>query len=290
MNQKARATAIGAFVVGASALAVIGIGVFGSGSLFAETTTWVAYFDESVSGLGVGAPVSFRGVKIGEVKRITVEVDANTLSTSIPVILEVRPERLRVAGVDHPTRGLGQELIEKGLRAQLQTQSLVTGQLGIQLDLRPDRPAVYVDSDLGYPQIPTIPSTLYELQETFQNLSIEQLIADARRALQGFSELVNSDELQATVEGMNQAVAELRSLVRNIDGRVGPLASNIDRTLDEARDSLSIAAEGSPVRYEMSQVLKELASAARSVRVLVQYLERNPDALLRGKRGSGDSP
>jgi paraquat-inducible protein B len=289
--------------------------IFGGGRFFTETVTYVAYFPETVSGLNDGAPVNFRGVKVGSVRRIEVQLDAQDLSVKIPVYLQLERRRIREIGGTIPEVDFIPELIERGLRAQLQLQSIVTGQLSVQLDILPDRPARYVDPDGEFPEMPTIPSSMQEFTETMESISIEEMVNDARQVLAGLKKLVNSPELAGLLAGVNEfvnsgellgivthadeAIDDVQALVSNIDGRVGSLSTNaeltlaevnetlegVQKTLDAARQSLSIAAEGSPMRYEFEKMLGELTAAARSIRLLAEYLERNPDALVRGKPG-----
>jgi paraquat-inducible protein B len=315
VSVKANPTLIGAFLLGAIALVVAGLMVFGGGRFFTVTETYVAYFPESVSGLSDGAPVNFRGVKVGVVRRIQVQLDAKDLSVRIPAYLELQRRRIREIGGTIPEGNLIPELIARGLRAQLQLQSIVTGQLSVQLDILPDRPARYVDPTGEFPEMPTIPSTMQELSETMESLSIDELVDDARQVITGLKALVNSPELAGILTGVNQlvnsgelrgavshadeAISDVQTLVSNIDGRVGDLSKNADltlaevnktlhdaqQTLDAVRQSLSIASDGSPIRYELDQMLRELTAAARSVRLLAESLERNPEALLHGKPG-----
>ncbi len=315
MSERANPTLIGAFLLGAIALVVTGLMVFGGGQFFTETVAYVAYFPETVSGLSDGAPVNFRGVKVGTVRRIEVQLDAQDLSVKIPVYLRLEHRRIREIGGTIPEVNFIPELIERGLRAQLQLQSIVTGQLSVQLDILPHRPARYVDPVGEFPEMPTIPSSMQEFTETMESLSIQDLVNDARQVLAGLKTLVNSPELAELLAGVNEfvnsgellgivthtneAIDDVQALVSNIDGRVGDLSTSaeltfaevnetldgVQKTLDAARKSLSIAAEGSPMRYEFEKMLDELTAAARSIRLLAEYLERNPDALVRGKPG-----
>ncbi len=315
MSVKANPTLIGAFLLGAIALIVAGLMIFGGGRYFTETVTYVAYFPETVSGLSDGAPVNFRGVKVGVVRRIEVQLNAEDLSVRIPAYLQLQRKRIREIGGTIPEGDLIHELIERGLRAQLQLQSIVTGQLSVQLDILPDRPARYVDPTGEFPEMPTIPSTMQEFTETMASLSIQDLVNDARQVLVGLKNLVNSPDLAEILTGVNQlvnskellgvvshadeAIDGVQTLVSNLDEQVGSLSRDakhtlakvnetldeVQKTLDAARQSLSIAAEGSPIRYELEQMLGELTAAARSIRLLAEFLERNPDALLRGKPG-----
>jgi paraquat-inducible protein B len=315
VSERANPTLIGAFLLGAIALVVTGLMVFGGGRFFTEKVNYVAYFPETVSGLNDGAPVNFRGVKVGTVHRIEVQFDAQDLSVRIPVYLQLERRRIREIGGTIPEINFIPELIERGLRAQLQLQSIVTGQLSVQLDILPNRPARYVDPVGEFPEMPTIPSSMQQFTETMESLSIEELVNDARQVLAGLKTLVNSPELAELLTGVNEfvnsgellglvthtneAIDDVQALVSNIDGRVGSLSTSVEltlteasetleevqKTLDAARQALSIAAEGSPMRYEFEKMLGELTAAARSIRLLAEYLERNPDALVRGKPG-----
>jgi paraquat-inducible protein B len=315
VSQKVNPTLIGAFVLGSVGLVVVGLLVFGGGRFFTERVSYVAYFAESVSGLSDGAPVNFRGVKVGSVSHIEVQLDARDLSVRIPVYIQLESRRIQEVGGTMPEGGVLPDLIERGLRAQLQLQSLVTGQLYVQLDLHPDRPARFVQPDGPDLEMPTIPSSMAEITETIESLSIQELVASAQQMLGGINALVRSPDVAEILSGINQlvnspeilqlvtdadlAVGELRTFIRNTDGTVDELGENFEKTLTEAsktlkgaqealivaRETLSIGADESPMRYELQQVLGELAKAARSVRILAEYLERNPDALLRGKPG-----
>src|SRR5262245_30436492 len=140
MGRKANPIIIGAFVVGAIALAVFGIVVFGSGRLFKETTPFVMYFTGSVDGLSVGSPVKFKGVEIGGVTSIQLDLGEEA---RIPVWIEIDNKKIVARGAEWPSdRAALRAAIERGLRAQLNSQSIVTGLLFVQLDYHPETPAV----------------------------------------------------------------------------------------------------------------------------------------------------
>jgi len=274
MGKKANPAVIGGFVVGAVALAVAGVLIFGSGEFLKEQMSWVSYFPGAVDGLQVGAPVNFKGVKVGQVTDIKVTLDARDDVVRIPVSWDLEPDRIALMGMSEAQRAeirskgdrpLAQVLIKRGLRAQLQSQSFVTGQKMIALDFFPDTPIDLSGRDGDVPEFPTTPSSTEKLTKTIENLPIDELFTDARNALQGIDRLV-----------------------RSIDSKVLPPAH---ATLEKAQGTLSsiddMTAPGSPVRSELVNALKEFAAAARSMRVLADYLERHPEALLQGKGGSG---
>jgi len=271
MSKRANPAMTGAFVLGAVGLVIAGILIFGSGELLKTKYTYVMYFQGSVSGLAVGAPVEFRGVKVGSVQEAFATVDPKDLEIRIPVVVEFVQGSLHRLGAEAQDSSANiARLVELGMRAQLQVQSLLTGQQMIALDIHEDveSATVAIDADTGHPEIPTIPTTIQEFAETarqvlhtLEKVPFDEIFADAQSTLSGIEQLVNSPEVK-------------RALV------------NTNRLLIEARDAVSIGAEGSPIRYELQQTLRELAEAARSLRDFADYLERHPEALVRGKGGS----
>ncbi|MBW2011757.1 MAG: MCE family protein [Deltaproteobacteria bacterium] len=182
MSTQANKKAIGLFVIAALALVVGIIVIFGSGKFFKARNKFVAYFEGSVKGLRVGAPVVFRGVEIGEVTRINIYVIHEDQSFLIPVIFEINSDRFHAIGPDikHREKYLA-NLIEKGLRAQLQMQSLVTGQLMINIDFYPDKPLSLVgDKGLTLPEdvmeIPTIQTPLQRIGKTLEEIPLSEIL------------------------------------------------------------------------------------------------------------------
>src|SRR5262245_28725421 len=224
MGRRANPTLIGAFIVGAAALIVIGLLVFGRGRFFTETRQYVLYFDGSVKGLNVGAPVDFQGVRIGSVTRITVQYLAQEQEFRTPVYIETEPKNLREAGVEltgEKRKEFIQSLIERGLRAQLASQSFVTGQLFVQLGFYPDTPIRLVGGDPDVPEMPTIPTTLQQAQaaaqdilEKIKDLPLDQLFAQFMEIVQGTSRLVNSPEVLALLRTSNDTMTDVRRLVQ----------------------------------------------------------------------------
>lgn len=212
MSRQASPTLIGAFVVGAIALMVIGLLVFGGGRFFAPRVTWVTYFPGSVQGLRVGAPVNFRGVQIGQVTRIHVLYDEQDGSMVIPVVMEVLPEQVTLidpAGRQRSEITELDDLIGRGLHAQLQTDSLVTGLLSINLDLYPNLPTqqVAVDSPAlrDYPVVPALPSRLEAVEQSFA--TIMQEIPSLLRDVRGLLEEVTAGQTASNIDRILQDVA-----------------------------------------------------------------------------------
>lgn len=325
MSSKANKAVIGAFILGAICLVVAGVVVFGAGKFFSPTKRYVMYFDGSVKGLSIGAPVVFRGVKIGSVVDIILQGDLRNMTFRVPVIADIDQSRFRLAHELSGSINYHQALVDKGLRAQLQSQSLVTGQLMIDIDFHPDKPARFVPDTTGYPQIPTIPSTAEELAQKLGELPLKQLLERTNAVVGGLERLVNSPDLQRAPRELNLAVADTRTLLKTIDREVGRLSTdarqvmgaatgtinhadrvlsfeegppaetvqNINRTMAEVRkslrtfndtlDSVRHTASDERTTYQLRHALEELAAASRSLGSLVDYLDRHPEALLRGK-------
>lgn len=324
MSKRGNPKLIGAFVVGATALVIAGILIFGSGRWFSERPIFVMFFEGSVKGLNVGAPVVFRGVKIGSVKEVSLFFSSADLVVRIPVLVEFEPERVKIINGDETGKGTYlREMIAKGMKAQLQVQSLLTGQLMIDLDFHPDKPIRLVrdQSDLAYPEIPTVPSAIEQLGETLQKIDLEKMAKDLSATLDGINELVKSPELMATIKNLNLTVQDLQSLARKINDQVDPLAQEMGGTLQEARTMFNhinttippLAAdigqtakaaseavvnleaalqrstgEDSAFFYRLNRALEDISSMARSIQVWSDYVERHPEALLQGKGGSAE--
>jgi paraquat-inducible protein B len=265
-------------------------------SIFERTYTekrhFILHFNESIRGLTVGAPVEFRGIRIGQVVDIKAEYDLVALSPRITVLIETEPQRWEMSGEENmdPAQNL-QKLVDKGLRAQLKTGSLLTGQLFVDVDFHPDAPEARVKLDGKFPEVPTIPAPLQiittrvnELLNKLETVPIEQIGKDLGDTLQNVKRLSESEQLLAAVRALNQTLQRTRRMMENLDANVTPAISS---TLEQAQKTL-ISVEGtlgqdSPLQYEMRQAIMELGEAARSVRILVDYLERHPNALLYGK-------
>jgi paraquat-inducible protein B len=317
MSKRANPAVVGAFVVGAVALAVVGVAVFGSGRLFRKTHAFVLYFDSDVNGLKIGAPVKLKGVEVGSVTKILLNLSAMGIierraeKVWIPVIIELDEERVREKGgrgnLDDPA--LLKAAIDAGLRAQLAMESFVTGLLYVKLDLFPDTtPRLINDPKVHYPEIPTVPTPLEEVQmkasrflARLDKIDFEGLGQSITNVAKGLDQLVNSPDLHNAVESVGKAIQTVdetaqsfRKLADNLDASLAPLRQRLNGTADEATITLRQARktlEGlstdlqsdSPVVYQLRVSLEEVAAAARALRTLADYLERNPGSLVRGR-------
>ena len=238
MSKQASPAVIGGFVLGAVGLLVAALLLFGSGRLFTEREIFVAFFRGSVTGLNVGAPVRFRGVRVGSVRDIVAEFDSRKLKVRIPVYIEILPEQFRE--VDPTAPDVDEErLIEAGFRAQLQLESLVTGQLYVALDFFPDTRVTLVGAEPNYPEIPTLRSTTEKIADTLRKIPLDKVAEKALHVLEGIDKFVNAPELLETVRSANTALIDIRALARDLDAEIEPLAARVSQTGDLANALLT---------------------------------------------------
>lgn len=214
MSKKANKTLIGAFVVGAVVLLIVGILAFGSGLFFNRANTYVLFFDGSIKGLSTGAPVIFRGVKIGTVTDINLVYDQLTRTLVIPVIIEIEPARVKGA----PKR-MGysdyEALIEQGLRARLEIQSFITGQLMISFDLYPDRPAKLRGIMKQFPELPTLPISP-DIFAIMDELPLKEISENLDQTVEGINKIVNSGDLQESFYQLKNTLQEVTQTARSL--------------------------------------------------------------------------
>lgn len=329
MSRRANPAWIGGFVLGALALMLAAVVTFGSGRFLTPTASFIVFFEGTVNGLQIGAPVSFRGVRIGEVTDIAALVvgDGADLQIEVEIELDGDPIRSTEGAIESTPESIRQSVAymvkERNLRAKLRTASMVTGQLYVGLDFYPDTPGRLLGLDDRLPEIPTVPSSMSKLRSTFNEVmeqlreaSIAEILEDVRATVAAIEQLVSSSALQEAIEGANRllnnpdvaptieelrdTVAAARSVVDRIDRETVPLFEGIGDTVDSARGALAQIREtgeaveqltaGTPeLQHRINRALDEITEAARALRVLAEYIERDPNALLLGKP-AGENP
>jgi paraquat-inducible protein B len=261
MSHRANPTLIGAFVVGAIALAVAGALILGGRQWFARPQPYVMFFDGSVAGLAVGSPVQYRGVPLGSVTAIRAVAGATQIAVFIGLdvsqqkFLEARTGLLETLDVPTAVRNA----VARGLRAQLRSQSLVTGQLYVAFDYFPDIPARLTGLDPDVPEIPTVPTTVQQafaqierLVARLEGLPVEQLFTSSVGAVDAVRGLAESPQLRQALTNLDAAVRDTRSLVIKLEAQVGPVAGSAQKTLDEARVAVA------DLRGAMVKTVREL--------------------------------
>lgn len=316
MAKQVNRAMIGGFVLIAVGIMAASVLIFGSGDLFKKSLEYVLYFQESVKGLNVGSPVLYRGFPVGEVKRVVIHADVTEYKDNVLVYVEIFPESVVVVTENMELSNWKDrlsDLIDRGLRAQLVPQSLITGKLVIELNVYADATAAVLKNlDPEYDEIPTIPSTLSKLEAALANLDLEKISKKLVSILTSADRILKNPDIDASIHEFKGALVDTRKLVRNVDSKVDPLTDNLNSTLTDARklanhvdgkvDPLAqalmealesadsalksvddLVGKRSPTRAELDYALKEIAGAARSLRILADYLEQHPEALLKGK-------
>jgi paraquat-inducible protein B len=296
----------------------------------------VLYFDNSVNGLRIGAPVKIKGVEIGSVKDIRFQLEKSK-ELKIPVIIEIDLEKFTSRGATAAAQtavdreALNKAIVDRGLRGQLEMESLVTGLLFIALDFFPGTPINLVqrtDRDYKYPEIPTLPTTLEQAKDAvtrimnrLEEVDFKGLIASLDETVNGIKRTVNSQELEATIRSLqktvpkiDEAVLSVRDLAVTLNDNSKSLAANLEQTSIDARASMKQADKAleqatetlksaeaavaniqtlsdpdAPIIYELGKSLREVSAAARSLRSLANYLDRNPNAVIFGRPGSKEN-
>lgn len=238
---------------------------------------FVMNFSESVRGLTRGAPVEFRGIRIGQVEDLKLEFHTDRLTGEIPVLIAIEPERLTVVGKDSSNiETIMEKLVERGLRGQLKMGSLLTGSLFVDLDFYPKDPAKSMQARGRYKEIPTIPTTmgamvanLNKFLDRVQNFPLEDLVADLRSA----------------IPALKGTLVQTQELAARLDKETVP---QVQATLDQARLTLvsleKALKSDSPVQEDLRRSMEEFSKAARALRDLADTLERNPESIVWGKK------
>lgn len=260
---------------------------------YARKERYLLIFEGAARGLASGAPVRLKGIDIGRVLDIQLQLDAETLAFRIPVLIEVEPERVTLRGsVSAAERQqLVGRLVKNGLRAQLKLDSVVSGALYVDLDVEANAPPGELSQYGEYTVIPTRAGSLEAMTTQLANvlakldaLPIEQIGRDLSQAAAGVNALTNAPELQSALDEFATTLAQVRATTTQFNQTLTPELGNMLRestaTLERARTLLS---DRSPLYVETQRTLQEVGQAARSLRQLADYLERHPEALLQGK-------
>jgi len=302
MSEKSNRFVIGVFVLGALSIMISGIALLGSGLLFRETKHYVTYFDGSVRGLTEGAPVLFRGVHVGEVTHVVLQVDHLHEQVRIPVMYQIYPGSLMEVGQRPMGEGaVVKRMIEQGLRARLEIQSIVTGALALSLIFYPGSELKYGREEAETGEIPSIPSALDIISDALGDVPLRDVVAEVRAMVAQTTAFFKNDDLRALPKELSITMAEFRKTAENLSevlhstkGEIGPLSIELRETLTAAKNAIerfeqvagkldAVLSDDSPDRIQLDNLIRDVRVAAQQVKQLSEYLERNPDALLKGK-------
>jgi paraquat-inducible protein B len=301
--KRPNATLIGAFVLGAFALVVAGVLFFGGGALREKRITIVSFFDASVAGLRVGAPVTFRGVPVGEVKSMGVRVNSRTGHSIIQVNMELVPQMLTVYGTRMPSdEALVPALVKDGLTAKLVTQSFVTGMLSVELAFRPGAQVLRL-GDARLPEVPTVPGDLEELTKQLQAVDIvgalhslqrtldtaQPALAEMPRVLSSFERTLDTTrgEVRASSASLQQTLAAIRTLATDLDQESSTTLAALRVTLGKADATLdgahALVDPRGKTAIQVRRAVDDLAATSARLRNLAERVDRDPSVLIRGR-------
>jgi paraquat-inducible protein B len=322
MSEKANPFKVGVFVVAGIALVIVAVLVLGGRNLFTRQVTFVLYFADSVNGLVVGSPVKFKGAPIGTVTRIQLALRESAGPQVIPVHIRLEEGLiLSAAGqpVDIRQRPFVEAQIRQGLRASLELESFITGRLFVQFDYYTNAPPpVLEQNEGGFMELPTISTGLNEFLNSLERVDlaglprrlntvldeVERLLQDAQveaisqrldHTLEAVEKLVESPEWKEAAQSVTRTSIETRRLVADLRAEVRPVASGLTNATDKATETLvelrrtleelrGVAGADSPLVGELNDTLTGFSDAARSIRLLAEYFNRNPHALLGGRK------
>jgi paraquat-inducible protein B len=330
MKTKSGPAIVGAFVIGAFVLGIIALLSFGGMSFFSKPERFIVNFDESIHGLDLGSPVKLRGVRIGRVVELNVRYVTGKSGSVVAVVCELNRDIItdaRGQKLDVTSRAELQKLVDQGLRARLEIQALATGMLFVGLDFVDplEFPPPTLEVQPRYVVVPAMPSAISEFQANlteilndvqkmdFAGMSAEfkGLLADTRKQLNGMDlkgtveqwkkagaqieAVVASPEIKDTFVNLNAAIADLRTVLANVNEHVDPVGKELAGTLAEAQTSLEafnatanaahrFIASQSGLGDEATRTLQQLSSAAEAVQRLADFIERNPQALITGRK------
>jgi paraquat-inducible protein B len=267
-------TLVGAFVLGAFLLVIAAILLLGGENIFAQKRRFVVYFGDAIKGLTVGSPVTFKGVVVGRVANLKVRYIKETGRTEIPVLIDLDPNKVVTPNDDDEAARLLHQMIDQGLRAQMNPESLITNQQVIQLDFFPGTPVRLVESKLPYPQIPSLPSSFDQLQASIGMAaqSLPDLAASATLALNQISNLLTPAN--------QQKVSHILDNVDLVTSNLAAHGADLGKTLvslQQASEELNHLLKGlnqtlADNRQPIDEVVVKLNKTADSVKTLTDTL------------------
>ena len=281
---------------------------------FQDHIDFLIYVTGSVRGLAAGSPVELFGIQIGSVTSVRLDLDPNGTQSRVAVHFEVQPERIfgRGATPEGSPVEVARRLVQHGLRVQLRTANFLTGQLLVALDFFPDQQSDQKPPDVteqeGAIVLPTLPgglegitTSLGSILQKVQAVPLDEIMHHLNDALAGLDGLTNGPETKSGLRALSGTLAALQELLRQANAGAGPalarlpqIAQGLETTVDRANRLLSSTEAGyggsSQVRRDLERLMDQFSDAARSVRLLADYLDQHPEALLRGRSGTAGAP
>jgi paraquat-inducible protein B len=285
MSAKANQIKIGAFVLGGIALLVVAVAVLGSGRFFRRTYPFVSYFDGSVNGLRPGAAVKFKGVEIGSVDRIRIPFRVDSNDQPIEVFYKLDSEILEAGAQRSSDYGdTLQEAIGNGLRAQLESDSLLTGVLHVSVAFSSDeKPPVFHDPIEGVMEIPTVPPPLQEIGSAIRTIvdkvgqyDLTKLLADLDAALVSVGDLARSPEIRSALVSLDKSLQSVERTFARLETHIDPIAKGVeDATASVVAASKSVGEGVESLKSTMGTIQKVTADTGAAVAPILAGLEQN---------------
>lgn len=278
MSKPVNPMAIGSFLMAGLALLIAALLAFGGGQLFKPKLRWVVFFDSSLNGLNIGAPVKVQGVQVGKVANIVLQMDPSNNRLLKPVVLEIEPGNLldpegrpiQPAMSDKERHARVDRLVEAGMRARLEIQSLLTGLLYVDLDFYPNRaPRLTGMSYNGLPEVPSLPTTtdevknaLEEVVKKIRDLPLDAMVRDLAASVADIRAILASDETRQSREALARSLKESEKLLAELNRQLPPLVKQVDLAVKDAghtaRDTGALVRE---LRKETKPVLSAAEQA-----------------------------
>ncbi len=257
-------------------------------------TRWLIYFNGSVRGLIPGAPVEFRGIPIGKVIDVELAFDEEAVTFDIPVLIEIEPERVltdrSLAGIDD-LKPIMNQLVAKGLRAQLESGNLLTGQKLVEFDIHPNASPASILWEGTYPRLPTLPgsveavtSQIASIIDKLEKLPITEIADDLKATVKNAKTLTGSPAIPRALNQLNLVLDDLLVFVDSLQGNLSPdMLSTLQQARETLRSAQSMLDSDSDLQSTVKSAMEEVSKSARSLRILTEYLETHPEALIFGK-------
>ena len=317
MSESRKPFLIGAFLLSGVAFLVAGLLLLSRESLLSRPVEYVVYFTGALDGLDVGADVTYRGVKVGNVQQINLSYDRTLNDVVMPVTIRINSDSARSKKKDRGFDHSIEPLIARGLRAQLQTPSLLTGKAIVALDFFPEQPGYIRDPHIiDLPAIPTVPSRIDQIADVLRDLAkglkempLKETLEAANKTLLAFERIATAPETQAGLHSLSVSLANFEKISQQLQQRLPGMLDNVhsgsvelkDALVDvrhaaqSARDALqqmdAMVSDGrrslgpqSELQYELLQSLQDLGQASKALQRTAESLEQQPQSIIFGKK------
>ncbi|QEY59560.1 MCE family protein [Pseudomonas sp. C27(2019)] len=317
MTESRKPFLIGAFLLSGVALLAAGLLVLNRDHLLSRPVEYVVYFTGALDGLDVGADVTYRGVKIGNVWQIKLSYDRSLNDVVMPVTIRINTDSARGSNTDRGFDRSIEPLIQRGLRAQLQTPSLLTGKAIVALDFFPGQPGYIRDPHaIDLPAIPTVPSRIDQISDVLRNLAdglrempLKETLETTNRTLLAFERLASAPETQAAIQSLSASLLNFEKISQQLQQRLPGMLDNVEsgsaelkaalvdvrHAAQSARDALQqmdgLVSDGrrslgpqSELQYELLQSLQDLGQASKALQRTAESIEQQPQSIIFGKK------